>query len=144
MKVHKGLLPLFIGIFLVGCASKVDENQWSSLQGDMSIEKVEKALGKPNNTIVNKREMLDEVNQKINSSKDLINNPTFADSDAIKPLEQVVEDLETIRHGIENDGDSKILQYEIKGEREDGESFTATRNVYLYGDRVVYYDGARQ
>jgi|SRR5690625_115994 len=140
MKLHRWILLITLSVFLVGCSS-IDEAQWNSVQFNMSIEQVKKILGSPKETITEKQEMLDVMNGKINQIKDLLNEPAFAGSDALSELEDEVEHLDTIYSGINNDEDVKILQYEINDEHEDGEAYTSTREVILYRDRVLYYNG---
>ena len=141
MKLHKSLFSIILFSFLlVGCTGKIDETQWSAIQGDMSIDMVEDSLGKPKETYTEKQEMIDEINRKVNFAKNLNNNPILSSVEPSNPHEQIIEDMELIRSAVERDANVKIMQYEL--EYEDGG--TTTRNVYLENDRVVYYDGARR
>lgn len=130
----------FVSVVLVGCSKGLDESQWDTIGVDMSISSIEQSLGSPKNTITDREEMLDEVNVKVNAAKDLMKSSIFAESES---LNQAKSKLEDFHRSIKNGEDVKIIQYEVKGENKDGEKYSSLRSIYLYGDRVVYYQGAQ-
>ena len=137
MKKFKKVLSLVVlTAFLAACANKVDESTWELVEDDISLSTVEELLGNPNNIITNKNEMIDIVNEKINTAKDVLDGSEIFLNDQLKePLIRSIEAHETIRWGIETDSNIKILQYEV-------ENSDNIKNIYFLDDRVFFYDGA--
>jgi len=124
MKIHKGLFILF-SLVLAGCSNTLTNEDWKILDENMSLQTVEEELGKPKKILIEEREMLDEINRKINDG-------AITELPAISYI-----NLETLHKHISEGDDIKIYQYEIESEERDN----IISNVYFFRDTVVFYDG---
>ncbi|WP_288744592.1 hypothetical protein [uncultured Enterococcus sp.] len=124
-----------MGLFLTGC-SNLKSVDIDKVEIDMTNDKVVELIGKPDDKIEEKEELLDEATTAIKADQYISDragdNSEGVNEDVLNELQTNLEGLKKFKVYTENGENTYINEYTYKDNKE-----SKTAMIYFYQDKVI-------